>query len=199
MKGKKPKIKIIDQKSKINAKGKLKNFEVWIPLDSKDEYSRVISLSFSNQISYKGTTQIKHKINEITNQLIESAVIKDQKDANVMMNQLMIVMVNRHLIRIQDNLTSEKLLLPSRISLWFDKFVNNPKEIDITNIEVMIEPFDMKIGFRELDNFKQLQELMNDFVQRISQSNVCYTISLIFKYFRKKFDLLVIDIKIYQI
>jgi len=47
--------------------------------------------------------------------------------------------------------------------------VNNPKEIDITNIEVTVEPFDMKVGFRELDNFKQLQELMNDFAQRINQ------------------------------
>ena len=140
-----------------------------MPLDSTDEYSRVLSLSFSNQISFKGTTEIKHKINEITNQLIASDVIKDQKDANVMVNQLMITMINRHLIRIQDSLTSEKLLLPSRISLWFDKFVNNPKEIDITNIEVTVEPFDMKVGFRELDNFKQLQELMNDFAQRINQ------------------------------
>lgn len=150
-------------------KANLNNFEIWMPLDSTDEYSRVLSLSFSNQISFKGTTEIKHKINEITNQLIASDVIKDQKDANVMVNQLMITMINRHLIRIQDSLTSEKLLLPSRISLWFDKFVNNPKEIDITNIEVTVEPFDMKVGFRELDNFKQLQELMNDFAQRINQ------------------------------
>lgn len=49
--------------------------------------------------------------------------------------------------------------------------MNNPKEIDITNIEVTVEPFDMKVGFRELDNFKQLQELMNDFAQRINQHN----------------------------
>jgi len=98
-------------------KANLNNFEIWMPLDSTDEYSRVLSLSFSNQISFKGTTEIKHKINEITNQLIASDVIKDQKDANVMVNQLMITMINRHLIRIQDSLTSEKLLLPSRISL----------------------------------------------------------------------------------
>jgi len=150
-------------------KGSLNNLEIWMPLDSTYEYSRVISLSFSNQISFKSTTQTRHKINEITNHLIESVVVKDQKDANVMINQLMITMINRHLIKIQGDLTSEKLLLPSRIGLCFDKFVNNPKEIDITNIEVTIEPFDLKVGFRELDNFKQLQELVNGFVQRISR------------------------------
>jgi hypothetical protein len=36
--GKKITFKIIDENSKTNAKGRLKNFEIWIPLDSTNEY-----------------------------------------------------------------------------------------------------------------------------------------------------------------
>lgn len=53
MKGKELKIKVIDQNSRMNAKGRLKNFEIWIPLDSTNEYSRVLSLSLCMQVSYK--------------------------------------------------------------------------------------------------------------------------------------------------
>lgn len=169
MKGKKPKLKIINQLSRTNARGKLKNFEIWVPLDSKDEYSRVLSMSFSNQISFKRSQQVRHTINEITSQLVESIVLRDQQDANVMINQLTIMMYNRHLLGVQADLTHEKLLLPSRISLVFDKYANSQKETDTTNVEITIEPFDMKVGFRELENFKQLQKLMTDFSARISE------------------------------
>ena len=172
MQGKELKIKIIDENSRMNAKGRLKNFEIWIPLDSTDEYSRVLSLSLSLQVSYKTTSLVKHRINEILNQLIDSTLHKDQRDASVMINQFMIIMYNRHLLQVQDDLTSEKLLLPSRISMVYDKFFNLSKDSDITNIEMTIEPFDMKVGFRELENFQQIQKVFNDFQERMSKTEV---------------------------
>ena len=172
MQGKELKIKIIDENSRMNAKGRLKNFEMWIPLDSTDEYSRVLSLSLSLQVSYKTTSLVKHRINEILNQLIDSTLHKDQQDASVMINQFMIIMYNRHLLQVQDDLTTEKLLLPSRISMIYDKFFNLAKDSDITNIEMTIEPFDMKVGFRELENFQQIQKLFNDFQERMNKTEV---------------------------
>ena len=163
MKGKKTKFKEIEQIAKMNAKGKLENFEIWIPLDSMDEYSRVFSLSFSNQISYKSTSLTSYKINEITSQIVETQIIKNQTDANVLLNNMMMSMVNRHLLSVQEELTTEKLLLPSRISIVYDNLNNVPKEINITNTEMTIEPFDMKVGFRELEDFKVIQKIWYDF------------------------------------
>ena len=169
MKGKKTKIKEIEQTSKMNARGKLENFDIWIPLDSKDEFSRVFSLSFSNQISYKGTSLTSYKINEVTSQIVDTQLIKNQTDANLLINNMQIIMVNRHLLGVQKELTTEKLLLPSRISIVYDNLNNVPKETNITNTEMTIEPFDMKVGFRELENFKQLQQLWYDFQAKMNK------------------------------
>ena len=170
MKGKRLRIKIINQITKMSAKGKLANFEIWVPLNSTNQYSRVLSLGLSMHVGYRASTHIRHKINEITSEMIESKLIKNQQDVNVVITQLCISMINRHLLEVQDDLTIEKILLPCRIDLIYDKFVNTPKETDVTNIEVTIEPIDVKVGFRELDNFKELGEVMSEFSARISAS-----------------------------
>jgi len=184
MKGKKTKFKEIEQIAKMNAKGKLENFEIWIPLDSMDEFSRVFSLSFSNQISYKGTSLTSYKINEITSQIVETQIIKNQTDANVLLNNMMMSMVNRHLLSVQEELTTEKLLLPSRISIVYDNLNNVPKEINITNTEMTIEPFDMKVGFRELEDFKIIQKIWYDFQAKMykkggEQKGMIYCFSIV--------------------
>ena len=134
MKGKKLKIRIQHQISKINAKGRLSNFEIWLPLDSKTSHSRVFALNLSSHVGFKGSNLTAHKINEITNEVIESVIQKDQQDANVVITQLSISMINRHLISVQGDLTSEKILLPSRIGLSYDKYLNTPNDSDVTNI-----------------------------------------------------------------
>lgn len=169
MKGKKLKIRIQHQISKINAKGRLSNFEIWLPLDSKTSHSRVFALNLSSHVGFKGSNLTAHKINEITNEVIESVIQKDQQDANVVITQLSISMINRHLISVQGDLTSEKILLPSRIGLSYDKYLNTPNDSDVTNIEMTIEPIDLKVGFRELNNFRQLGEVMTEFTQNISE------------------------------
>jgi hypothetical protein len=168
MTGKKLEIKIINQLSKMDVKGKLSNIELWIPLDSMNQFSRVLSLGLSTHLGYRAGTSVRHQINEITNEMIESKLMKSQEDANVVITQLCISMLNRHLLEVQDDLTSEKILLPSRIDLSYDKFINTPQETDITNIDITIEPIDMKVGFRELDNFKKLGEVLGQFAARIS-------------------------------
>ena len=123
-------------------------------------------------VGYKTTSLVKHRINEILNQLIDSTLHNDQQDASVMISQFMIIMYNRHFLQVQDDLTSEKLLLPSRISMVYDKFFNLSKNSDITNIEMTLEPFDMKVGFRELENFQQIQKVFNDFQESMSKTEV---------------------------
>lgn len=169
MKGKKLKIKIVEQSPKMSAKGRLKNFEVWVPLDSLNEFSRVLALAFSMQLNFKDAKMIKHKVNDITSEIMESKLIKELMDANLMVNQFSLMMLNRHLMEVQGNLTNECIILPSRIGVIFDKFVNSNKNSDVTNVEVNIEPFDMKVGFREIDNFRKLGAVMSEFSQRLSQ------------------------------
>ncbi|CAI2359786.1 unnamed protein product [Moneuplotes crassus] len=168
MKGKKLKIKILNQINKMSARGKLCNFDIWVPLDSLDKHSRVLSLELSSHVGYRASTFTRHKINEITSEMIESKLIRNQQDANVVVTQLCISMINRHLLEIQGELTQEKILLPTRIDLSYDKFLHTLKETDITNIEIVIEPIDLKVGFREIDNFKKLGEVMGEFSARIS-------------------------------
>jgi len=79
MKGKKLKIKILNQLSRMSAKGKLSNFDIWIPLDSMNQYSRVLSLGLSSHVGYRASTHIRHKINEITSEIIESKLLKTSR------------------------------------------------------------------------------------------------------------------------
>lgn len=95
---------------------------------------------------------------------------KDTQDATIQINNLVIYMLNRHLIPIKGELNDEKLLQPTRISLVYDKQYKSQEHKDITNIQLTIEPFDLKLGFREVENFKQFKNIMDDLLENLAKA-----------------------------
>lgn len=74
-------------------------------------------------------------------------------------------MINRHLLQNEDEpSTIEKLLEPSRITINYEKLIKDAGNKELMNAEVLVEPFEMKLGFRELEFFKKLNEQFQAFM-----------------------------------
>lgn len=107
-------------------------------------------------------------------------------DSSVNVNQLQIYMINRHLLgtaslglvnqsedsgehrfhRGDDFLEApiEKMLEPSRISIAYDNVVKDGGLHTNINASVYVEPFEIKIGFREVDFFKTIEKSAMEFL-----------------------------------
>ena len=68
-------------------------------------------------------------------------------------------MVNRHLLSSDDEVpTTEKLLQPSRVTM---KYENSIKRAGLESdfvLDVVVEPFELKLGFREVEFFNSLNK-----------------------------------------
>lgn len=63
-------------------------------------------------------------------------------------------MVNRHLLTDIDlEPSTEKLLEPSRITLKYDNILENEGYETDMKLDCNLEPFEMKLGYREVDFF----------------------------------------------
>lgn len=73
-------------------------------------------------------------------------------------------MINRHtLVSLTDKPETEKLLEPSRITVKYENgSENNGLQTDMT-VDVLVEPFEMKVGFREVDFFNNLNKNIQAF------------------------------------
>ena len=78
-------------------------------------------------------------------------------------------MVNRHLDKVRGKTTSEDLLLPSSICIRYDQVTQPPKESDISTILVDLEPLELKLGYRELDNFKGVNEVILELLDKLNE------------------------------
>lgn len=66
-------------------------------------------------------------------------------------------MINRHLLDHDDDIpTTEKLLEPSRITIKYENKIENSGLKSELILDVLMEPFEMKLGFREIDFFNSL-------------------------------------------
>jgi len=104
----------------MNVWGIFRNLELYIPFDAKDEFSWVTSFSFSTLISFKKQEVYENKLNGQTRALLASVLQRSQQDAIVTVNQFKIAMVNRHLLQIQSEETTEDLLQPARMTIQYD-------------------------------------------------------------------------------
>lgn len=169
---KKPKQKLpkrYDKEVRMEVQGTIDNIETWVPLDARNEKSRVLSLSFCTDVSYKQDQYYKHLKDENSKKVTQEILAMSCEDATVLVNHLTMLMYNRHLQEVQEELTQEKLLLPTRISLMYDKLVKTSKDLEIMNLELIVEPIDLKVGFREIDNFKDIQKLVEDMQEQLNQ------------------------------
>jgi hypothetical protein len=58
----------------------------------------------------------------------------------------------------------EKLLEPSRISIAYDNLVKDAGLFTNMSASVYVEPFEIKVGFREVDFFKTIEKSATDFL-----------------------------------
>ena len=139
-----------------------------MPLDATKNDSRVLALSLSSRITFSHNEVKTYIFEEHTKMIKDLKLLSVNEDANVLVTQLTMVMHNRHLKDVQEEETTETLLLPSRINLDYDKLARPQEDSDITNIYAMVEPLNLKIGFREVDNFKDIQQLFEDLAKSLS-------------------------------
>ena len=66
-------------------------------------------------------------------------------------------MINRHLLKEEfDDVTFEKLLEPSRVTIQYENLIKDNGLNTWKSIDVLVEPFEMKVGFREIEFFNKL-------------------------------------------
>ena len=108
---------------------------------------------------------LENHFNKHTQTLIKVLPQNDDQKAKVKVNNLILYMLNRHLLQIDQTLKNEKLLFPSKIHMVYHKEFKAQENIDTTDINISIDPLNVQVGFRELDNFKKFQDIMNKIAQ----------------------------------
>jgi hypothetical protein len=89
---------VLEKKRKIRFMGRFKNIKLWIPLDSRQKYSRVFSFSLMSQINFRRDELTLDTLDTQTGQLLYSISSDVRDEALININQLQILMLNRHLL-----------------------------------------------------------------------------------------------------
>ena len=89
---------VLEKKRKIRFMGRFKNIKLWIPLDSRQKYSRVFSFSLMSQINFRRDELTLDTVETQTGQLLYSVPSDVRDEALITINQLQILMLNRHLL-----------------------------------------------------------------------------------------------------
>jgi predicted DNA-binding protein (UPF0251 family) len=147
--------------------GFIKSIEIWIPLDAKNKNSRVLTLSLNSTIKMKQNSEIIVQTSNLTGMVTRNEITKQLTDTKILVNDLEIVMHNRHIKNLDDEELEESLLMPSSITLIHDQLVYPPEEYDVTNISVQIDPLELRVGFREIDNFKDIGKVLQDITSKL--------------------------------
>ena len=71
----------------------------------------------------------------------------------------------------KSELTTEKLLEPSRITINYENLVKDAGLKTYMTADINVEPFEIKIGFRELEFFSKLNKNIQEFLLVINDSD----------------------------
>lgn len=148
-------------RSKLVARGIVGQLELWLPHDSTDEYSRVFSFYFNSGIRYRQTTHIEQYFDEASGAFLNSITVRNDRSTDLCVYELGLKMYNRHLLdrsqpSEQQDISSERLLTPSRVAVGFEESFNLDINLTRRAIKVNIEPLDFQLGYREIDFFQTL-------------------------------------------
>ena len=81
-------------------------------------------------------------------------------------------MINRHLLTNDiDEPSIERLLEPSRVTLCYENLIKDEGLKTWMNIDLLVEPFELKVGFREIEFFNQLNKRASEFQAVLSGSD----------------------------
>ena len=89
---------VLEKKRKIRFMGRFKNIKLWIPLDSRQKYSRVFSFSLMSQVNFRRDELTLDTVDTQTGQVLFSISSDVRDEAIITINQLQILMLNRHLL-----------------------------------------------------------------------------------------------------
>jgi len=106
------------------------------------------------------------KFDQIAQTITETKELKNTRNAKVFINDLTMEMINRHLQKVLNKETKEQLLIPSSIRWVYGQMVLPQKDSDISNIEITFEPLELKVGFREIDNFRVIQKVFEELMSK---------------------------------
>lgn len=136
-----------------------------MPLDARDKNSRAMSFSLMTAINYRKESLELDYLDLKSKQIMSTKTELCREDAIVTLNQLQILMINRHLlINDEDEPTVEKLVEPSRITLSYDNLLKDGGLKTWMSVDLQIEPFELKVGFREVEFFQKLNQNVQQFM-----------------------------------
>ena len=82
----------------LSLQGHTKNIILQVPLDSKNEYSRALAMSFSANCYYNSSTVQVDLIHSITKDILLSEIKETTEDGVSTISNIKIYMINRHLL-----------------------------------------------------------------------------------------------------
>jgi hypothetical protein len=87
-------------------------------------------------------------------------------------------MVNRHLLVHSDDIPSiEYLLEPSRVTVGYENLIQKAGLKTMMILDILMEPFELKVGFREMDFFTKLNLSLQSFLTQIQTQDPNETLS----------------------
>lgn len=112
------------------------------------------------------------QIDKLLNTVIQNKINHQTSDAKIYVTDLTMVMINKHLNEVLKKDTFEVLMIPSSICIRYDQRVEPEIDSDISTVLINFEPLELKIGFRELDNFKAIGEVFQKISDEMNQNIV---------------------------
>ena len=107
------------------------------------------------------------EMDNLTKEIKKFETVKSLTDLKCYVEKLTIIMINRHLEDIHEAEGEEVLLLPTSICIVYDQLVQPGLDSDISNVGITLEPLELKVGFREIDQFKEIKKTVDDLLLKM--------------------------------
>jgi len=160
----------VKEKSKFKLSFEMKEIELNFPLNPNSENTKVLKLNFNMMIKMKMMTEVENILTIKENRLIRQNFLKKNMNLNLMVFNVDFDVVNFLNNNFVKNLSDDKILSNSRVTIQMRNFLILEKETIVTNVELHVEPISMIIGFRQINVVLQFANSFSQFSQDLAKS-----------------------------
>ena len=158
------------EKSSININLKIKQIELIFPKEHNESDTKIFKFNFNTEIKYVYDEEAECHFEGF--QLIKKDYIKKNSDVSLLLFHIDIDIIIFKDNLFAHNLLSENLMSNSRIMLTYNSYLILNKEKIVNTIDILIEPINLVIGFRQLRVFRGFYEKIDEFRQEITKSAI---------------------------
>lgn len=165
VKRKEPQLTKSYSKSLMKVSFNMKEIEICIPLDHNSANTKVLKLNVNVIMKLKKIVEGDFYYDSFY--LQKEHYYQNTMDFIFSMNNLDFDIVNFLNNKFVHNLSQEKVMLNSRISMIYKTFLMHEKESVISNVNLLIEPISLIVGFRQLRIFQDYLAIMQEFNKKL--------------------------------